>query len=131
VNNVASSPGKAGPPRVYLIDEREPVRRALVDRLTRTASVVVAGDGSDAAQALQAVQEGGVDIVLVEIKRADGMGLELVRQLTTVPGAPRVFVLTSYPTDWEEAAAKRAGASDYLLKDINTEECCRILVGAA
>jgi len=125
MSSSASTPVPSGRPRLYLIDEHDPVRRALVDRLARADSVQVVGDGADAAQAMEAVHEGGIDIVLVEIKRADGMGLELVRQLSAAQGAPRVIVLTSYPTDWEEAAAKRAGASAYLLKDINTEELLR------
>jgi len=92
--------------------------------------VAVVGDAGEASRAVQAVHESGVDVVLVEIKRGDGLGLELVRQFSASSRALRVIVLTSYPTDWEEAAAKRAGASAYLLKDINTEELLRhILVG--
>ena len=117
-------------PRIFIIDERESVRRALADRLGQTASVAVVGDSGDASRAVQAVHEGGVDVVLVEIKRGDGLGLELVRQSSASSPALRVIVLTSYPTDWEEAAAKRAGASAYLLKDLNTEELLRhILAG--
>ena len=122
-------PGGSGPPRIYIIDERESVRRALGDRLAQTASVTVVGDAGDASRALQALHEGGVDVVLVEIKRGDGLGLELVRQLSASSKAPRVIVLTSYPTDWEEAAAKRAGASAYLLKDLNTEELLQQILG--
>ena len=118
-------------PRLFIIDERESVRRALADRLGQTALVAVVGDAGDASEALQAVHEGRVDVVLVEIKRGDGLGLELVRQLSAPAQAPRVIVLTSYPTDWEEAAAKRAGASVYLLKDLNTEVLLQhILLGA-
>ena len=131
MSSATSTPARAGPPRLYIIDEHESVRRALGDRLAQTASVTVVGDAGDASQALQAVREIGVDVVLVEIKRADGLGLEMVRQLSAQSEAPRVIVLTSYPTDWEEAAAKRAGASVYLLKDLNTEVLLQhILLGA-
>ncbi len=122
---------RAGPPRIYIIDERESVRRALADRLARTMSVAVVGESGEASQALRAALDAEVDIVLVEIKRGDGMGLELVRQLSAVPEPPRVVVLTSYPTEWEEAAAKRAGASAYLLKDIHTEELLQHILGAS
>jgi DNA-binding NarL/FixJ family response regulator len=63
-----------------------------------------------------------IDIVLIEIKRSDGLGLELVRQISAPPDAPRIIVLTTYPTDWEEAAAKRAGAAAYVLKDLDAKE---------
>ena len=117
------------PPRIYILDERESVRHALADRLARTMSVAVVGESGEASRALQAAQEAGADVVLVEIKRGDGMGLELVRQFSAAPEPLRVVVLTSYPTEWEEAAAKRAGASVYLLKDIHTEELLQYILG--
>jgi len=58
----------------------------------------------------------------MEVKRSDGMGLEILRQLSTLTKAPRIIVLTSYPSLWERQAASRAGAFSYLLKDIETEE---------
>ena len=112
----------AAPPRVYIIDEHQPVRRALADRLGRTSAVAVIGDSGDAADAVKEACDRKADVVLIEIKRGDGLGLELVRQLSTSPQGPTVLVLTSYPTDWEETAARRAGAERYLLKDIDPEE---------
>lgn len=110
------------PPRVYIIDEHQPVRNALADRLGRTTTVTVVGDTGDVAEAVKEASSRKADVVLVEIKRGDGMGLELVRQLTTRPEAPKVIVLTSYPSEWEEAAARRAGARHYLLKELDPEE---------
>jgi two-component system response regulator DevR len=109
-------------PRVYIIDEHQPVRHALADRLGRTTAVVVVGETGDAAEAVKEANNRKADVVLVESKRADGMGLELVRQLSTNPAGPKVIVLTSYPSDWEEAAARRAGAWHYLLKELDPEE---------
>ncbi len=76
---------------------------------------------------LDQVRERRPDIVILETKRSDGMGLELIRQLAGLPDAPRLVVLTSYPSDWEERAARRAGASSYLLKEIDSEELIRSL----
>jgi CheY-like chemotaxis protein len=62
------------------------------------------------------------DVVLVEVKRSDGLGLEILRQISNLPKPPCLIVLTSYASDWEEEAANRAGAVAYLLKDIATGE---------
>lgn len=115
------------PVRIYIIDEHEPVRRALADRLAQSSDVHVAGHAGEAQAALQDLAHQAVDVVLVEIKRTDGLGLELVRQLADAPHSPKMIVLTSYPTEWEEQAARRAGASGYLLKDIEPEELIRRL----
>lgn len=112
-----------GPRRIYIIDEHEPVRKALAERLRRSPAVEVIGESGAATEAAEEARSRGAEIVLIEIKRGDGLGLELVRLLaSTPPAAPRVLVLTSYPTAWEEGAARRAGAEDYLLKDIDPEE---------
>jgi DNA-binding NarL/FixJ family response regulator len=63
--------------------------------------------------------------VLIEVQRKDGMGLELTRQIASLPQAPRLVVLTSYQKTWEEEAAARAGAVTYLLKDLDSEQLIR------
>lgn len=108
--------------RIYIIDEHEPVRKALGERLRRSPAVEVVGESGAATEAAHDAQSLNAEVVLIEIKRGDGLGLELVRLLASSSNAPRVLVLTSYPSAWEEAAARRAGAEDYLLKDIDPEE---------
>src|SRR3989304_2827094 len=98
-------------PRIYIIDEHGPVRRALADRLSRVGSVTVIGDSADPSEAMASIHKDAIDVVLIEIKRSDGLGLELVRQISAPPDAPKGIVLTTYPTDWEEGAARRAGAA--------------------
>jgi two-component system response regulator DevR len=111
--------------RVYIIDEHEPVRHALAERLSRAGVFEVIGHTDEVADVVGQITKNAPDIVLVEIKRTDGMGIEILRQIAGLPDAPRIVVLTSYPSAWEEKAARRAGASSYLLKDIDTDELIR------
>ncbi|MFN2147702.1 MAG: response regulator transcription factor [Anaerolineales bacterium] len=113
--------------KLYIIDEHPSVRSALVERLGRAANLQVIGHGGEAASVLGEIRTGHPDVVLLEVKRKDGMGLEILRQLATLPKAPRLAVLTSYPTKWEEQAARRAGADCYLLKDIDSEELIKTI----
>jgi two-component system response regulator DevR len=108
--------------RVYIVDEHHSVRLALADRLNHSVSLEVIGHTGSADEALREVRGICPDIVLMEVKRSDGMGLEILRQLSTLSKAPKIIVLTSYPSFWERQAASRAGAYSYLLKDIETEE---------
>jgi DNA-binding NarL/FixJ family response regulator len=118
------------PVKLYIVDEHESVRSALADRLGRADDVIVLGHSSEIEQVFTDIQVGKPDIVLVEVKRTDGLGLEIVRQLASLPNPPQLAVLTSYPTDWEEKAAVRAGADAYLLKDIDSEELIRHISNA-
>jgi DNA-binding NarL/FixJ family response regulator len=108
--------------RIYIVDEHSQVRLALADRLNHSADLQVIGHTGSAEEVVKEVREKCPDIVLMEVKRSDGMGLEILRQLSTLTKAPRIVVLTSYPSFWERQAASRAGAISYLLKEIETEE---------
>jgi two-component system, NarL family, response regulator DevR len=110
---------------IYIVDEHQPVRGALAERLGRADEVAILGHSGDVHEVMEAVGRDHPDIVLLEIKRADGMGIELLRQLAHLPDPPQVIVLTSYPTEWEKEAARRAGAAAYLLKDIDSDELIR------
>jgi DNA-binding NarL/FixJ family response regulator len=111
--------------RVYIIDEHEPVRQALADRLAGAPQIRVLGHSGNADEAVAEIRRTQPEIVLLEVKRSDGLGLEVLRQVAEMPNPPKVVVLTSYPTEWEAEAATRAGAHSYLLKDIDTEELIR------
>ncbi len=117
--------------RIFIVDERPAVRLALVDRLSQAPGIEVIGHTGDAADVAAKVAEGQPDVVLVEVKRSDGMGLEIIRQVTSLEHAPRALVLTSYVSEWEHEAARRAGASGYLLKEIDSEELIRQIVDLA
>lgn len=107
---------------VFIVDEHEPVRTALAERLGHADVIRILGHTGRAEDVVLEVVEKQPDIVLFEVKRSDGLGLELLRQLAALPSAPKLIVLTSYPSSWEQDAANRAGAVSYLLKDIESEE---------
>jgi DNA-binding NarL/FixJ family response regulator len=114
--------GQLSQATLYIVDEHDSVRSALAERLGQATDLKVIGHSGEPAVVFDEVRKEKPAIVLLEVKRKDGMGLEILRQLATLPHAPRMVVLTSYPTGWEEDAARRAGAETYLLKDIDTEE---------
>lgn len=109
----------------YIFDEHEDVRQALAERLGASPGVEILGTTGSAEEVLQAMELNRPDVVLVEVKRSDGLGLEVVRDISSRADPPLVVVLTSYPTEWEEEAARRAGASAYLMKDIDSEDLLR------
>lgn len=110
----------AEPIRLFIIDDHADVRRALVAKLSGIRAILVVGETGEADTGMRELQAIHPDVVLVEMKRTDGRGLEIVSGIARNGLAQRVIVLTSYPSDWERWAAHRAGAVDYLLKDIDS-----------
>lgn len=111
--------------KLYIVDEHELVRNALAERLNQSDDLVVMGHSADCETVIEEISKLQPDIILIEVKRKDGMGLELTRQIAALPQAPRLVVLTSYQKTWEEQAAARAGAVTYLLKELDSEELIR------
>jgi two-component system, NarL family, response regulator DevR len=104
--------------RVFLVDDHEIVRRGVAEVLEEDPGITVAGEAGSVAEALARVPAVRPDVVVVDMRLPDGNGAEVCRQLRSrVPGV-RTLVLTSYADPDAVAAAIRAGASGYLLKQV-------------
>jgi DNA-binding NarL/FixJ family response regulator len=104
--------------RVFLVDDHEIVRRGVAEVLEEDPGITVAGEAGSVAEALARVPAVRPDVVVVDMRLPDGNGAEVCRQLRArVPGV-RTLVLTSYADEDAVAAAIRAGAAGYLLKQV-------------
>lgn len=114
--------------RLLIIDEHRAVRQALVSRLQQTGKMEVVGSTGSTQEGLLQVEALHPNIVLLETKRSDGTGLETCRRIVRTHPDTAVIVLTSYEDEDERQAAFMAGATRYLLKDIDsTRLVCEIL----
>ena len=117
-----------GRTRLLIIDEHRAVRQALVSRLQQTGKLEVVGSTASSEEGLLQVEALRPNIVLLETKRSDGTGLETCRRIARSHPDTVVIVLTSYDDETERQAAYMAGATRYLLKDIDsTQLVCEIL----
>jgi len=106
------------PVRVFLVDDHEIVRRGVAEVLEEDPGITVAGEAGSVAEAMARVPAVRPDVVVVDMRLPDGNGAEVCRQLRArVPGV-RTLVLTSYADPDAVAAAVRAGASGYVLKQV-------------
>jgi two-component system response regulator DevR len=104
--------------RVFLVDDHEIVRRGVAEVLEEDPGITVAGEAGSVAEAMARVPAVRPDVVVVDMRLPDGNGAEVCRQLRArVPGV-RTLVLTSYADPDAVAAAIRAGASGYVLKQV-------------
>ena len=107
--------------RVMIVDDHEVVRRELAAALGRCPAVDMVGATGGAEEAALWVSERRPDVVLLDVKRDDGGGLDLCRRLSGNGHRCAVVILTSYLSgdDWRDA--REAGAADYLLKQIDSK----------
>ncbi len=91
--------------------------RGLVDRgLTRAGfSVVHAASGK---QGLDRLKQGGIDVVALDQYMPGLDGLETLEQILAIPDAPPVVFVTASQDSSIAVTALKAGAADYLVKDV-------------
>ncbi len=113
--------------RLLIIDDRETVRQALEARLSHAPEIELVGSTGSSDEGVQAVLDLSPDVVLLEIKMADGRGLDTCRRITQARPSTAVIILTSYVDEAERQAAFQAGASSYALKDIDSQRLIRAM----
>jgi len=111
--------------RVLIADDHAVVRQGLRTFLDLQADIDVVGEAADGEEAVAVAAEHAPDVILLDLvmPRLDGIGA--LRRLSEVAPGARVIVLTSFGEDERLFTALRAGASGYLLKDVEPAELVR------
>ncbi|MEU8824202.1 response regulator transcription factor [Streptomyces sp. NPDC048636] len=110
--------------RVAVVDDEALVRSGLRLILGTAPDIEVVADCSGAG-AVDTVLRSGADVVLLDIRMPDADGLTVLRQVRAAPRAPAVAMLTTFDVQEYLAAALRAGAAGFLLKDTDPEQLVR------
>lgn len=110
--------------RVLLVDDQAVVRAGLRTLLQLATDVVVVSEAATGREAIELARRHRPDIVLMEIRMPDLDGIEATRAIVADSHLPsvRVLVLTTFEIDDYVFGALRAGASGFLLKDLDAEE---------
>jgi DNA-binding NarL/FixJ family response regulator len=110
--------------RVLLADDQTLVRSGLRELLERTDGIEVIGEVADGAAAVDRVRADRPDVVLMDIRMPVMDGLEATRTIAAdrdLTGV-RVIMLTTFDLDEYVFEALHAGASGFLLKDVEPDE---------
>jgi len=104
--------------RVLLADDQPLVRTGFRMILDAEPDMEVVGEAGDGADAVRQVRRLLPDVVVMDIRMPVQDGIAATSQITAEGGA-RVLVLTTFHLDEDVVNALRAGASGFLLKDVD------------
>lgn len=117
-DDVAAPPA---PVRVLVVDDDALVRSGIRMLLGEAADVEVVGEAADGAAALDLAGRLSPDVVLMDLRMPGSDGIATTRVLSSGADSggdpPRVLVLTTFDDEQSVAAALRAGARGFLVKD--------------
>ena len=113
---------------VLVADDHAPMRREISETLEESGRYTVAAAAGDSPAAVQAAVETQPDLCLLDI-RMPGNGLAAAWEITARLPNTKVVMLTVSRNDDDLFAALRAGASGYLLKDVDIDQLLDALDG--
>jgi DNA-binding NarL/FixJ family response regulator len=118
--------------RVLLADDQALVRSGFRMILDAREDLQVVGEAEDGVEAVALARSLQPDAILMDVRMPRLDGVEATRQIVASGSPARVLILTTYDLDEYVYAAIRAGASAFLLKDVEPAqlvEAVRVVAG--
>jgi len=113
--------------KILLVDDHEVVRLGLKSLLSHYPKFEVVAEAADADQAIDLAKRYKPDVVVMDIRLPGKSGIEATREIITDNKEIKVIMLTSFAEDELLFDAIAAGASGYVLKQIDSGELINAL----
>lgn len=115
--------------RVLLADDQALVRAGFRVLLESAEDVEVVGEAANGEEAVRMAETARPDVVLMDVRMPVLDGLEATRRIVADPGLSdtRVLILTTFEVDEYVFEALRAGASGFVVKDIEPADLLRAI----
>ena len=95
------------------------MRRGLKAVLQERSEIVVVGEAGSVAEGVAEADRLEPDVVVMDLRLPDGSGVEACREIRSAHPKISVLILTSFADGDAVFSAVLAGASGYVLKDLN------------
>lgn len=120
------------PLRVMLVDDHEVVRGGIRAMLASEDDIYVTSEAGTVREAIDEADRTKPDVVVMDVRLADGSGIEATREIRAKHPSTNVLMLTSFADDEALFASIMAGASGYVLKQVRSGDLVRAIrsVGA-
>lgn len=114
--------------KVLIIDDEYYIRQRLITCIEwEEEGFEIAGEASNAEEALSVLENGGIDMAVVDISMPQKDGLTLIQELREKNLAVKIIILSGYGTFAYAQKAIGYGVTQYLLKPIDEDDLIKSL----
>jgi two-component system, NarL family, response regulator DevR len=110
-----------------LVDDHEVVRNGVRALLDASDDIVVTAEAGSVREAIDEAERTRPDVVVMDVRLADGSGIEATREIRARRPKTQVLMLTSFADDEALFASIMAGAAGYVLKQVRGGELVRAI----
>jgi DNA-binding NarL/FixJ family response regulator len=104
--------------RILTVDDHLLLREGIAAVLEAQSDMVLVGEAINGREAIDRFRQLRPDVTLMDLRMPDMNGIDAITAICREFRNARIIVLSTYAGDVQAAAALRAGASGYLLKNL-------------
>lgn len=108
--------------RILTVDDHPLLRDGIAAVFSGQEDMTLVGQASDGREAIESFRQLRPDVTLMDLRMPDMSGIEAIAAIRAEFPHARIIVLTTYAGDAQAAAALKAGAAGYLLKNMVRKE---------
>lgn len=116
---------------ILVIDDHPLMRKGIIQLIAMEDSLRLVGEAGDGRRGLELALQWRPNLILLDLNMRGLSGLETLKAIKAADLDSRVIILTVSDSEEDVAAALRAGADGYLLKDMEPEDVLHSLKIAA
>ncbi len=113
--------------KILLVEDQKLMRIGIKSLFCDYPELEIISEAINGKEAVEKAKLLKPDIILMDLGLPDITGIEATKQILEHNNNIHVIILTSHVTEEEVTAALQAGASAYVIKDINTEFLMNII----
>lgn len=108
--------------RILTVDDHQLLREGIAAVLESQEDMTLVAQASNGREAVESFRRLRPDVTLMDLRMPDMSGIEAIAAIRGEFPDARIIVLTTYAGDAQAAAALKAGAAGYLLKNLVRKE---------